>query len=87
MAKAAQCKNERRALLGTVFAIVFLLFNAAMLGWLPANWGAIGGGLSGASEVERAGAAIDATATTAIILLIWVLGAGVTGLLALLTRR
>lgn len=87
MAKAAQRKDEKRTFLGKFFLITFLLFNALMFGWLLANWGAIGEGINGAGEVERTGAVIDATVTTSIILLIWVLGAGVTGFLALITRR
>ena len=87
MAKVAQHEDGKRGLLGKLCLIVFLLFNASMLGWLLLFWGAFGDGLTGASEVERAGATIDATVTTSIILVIWLLGAGITGVLALFMRR
>ena len=84
---AAQHEDVKRGLLGKLCLIVFLLFNAAMLGWLLFFWGAFGDGLTGASEVERAGATIDAVVTTSIILVIWLLGAGITGFLALFLKR
>ena len=43
--------------------------------------------LNTSSEVERAGAAIDATATTSIVLGLWAIGAAITGLAAYLTRH
>ncbi len=79
--------HGKRGLLGKLCLIVFLLFNASMLGWLLVFWGGLGDGLTGATEAERAGVAIDATVTTSIILLIWVFGTAITGALAFLTRR
>ena len=87
MAKIVQDGDGKRGLLGRLCLIIFLLFNASMLGWLLSFWGTFGDGFTGASDVERAGATIDATVTTSVILVIWLLGAGITGLLALFTRR
>lgn len=77
----------RRSLLGKLFLAVFGLFNVAMLIWLLSYWGSVGGNLFGASDAERMGSAIDTTVTTSIILAIWALGALLTGLLAMATRK
>lgn len=87
MAKIAQDGDGKRGLLGRFCLIIFLLFNTSMLGWLLFFLGTFGDGLTGASDVERAGATIDAAVTTSIILVIWLLGAGIMGLLALFMRQ
>ena len=71
---------------GWIFLIVFLAFNALMIGWLVTYWNLIGESLSSGSEAARAGSAIGATVGTGVILFFWTAGAVITGLLALVTR-
>lgn len=84
---SAQRANRTRSFLGRLSLLVFLLFNATMLVWLLLLWGAFGEDLETGNNIEHAGTIIDATATTSMVLLVWVAGAAITGLLVFLTRR
>lgn len=76
---------RKRGFFGWVFLILFILFNLFMLAWMI-------GGMSAATntvvtgEAEQAGRAIGTALGAGIILFIWLAGAVILGLFALLTR-
>jgi hypothetical protein len=79
--------REGRGFFGWVFLIVFLAFNLLMLAWMVRYWqfvGSVDFGKPG--DPVQAGATIGAALATGVILFVWVCGAVITGLLALLTR-
>ena len=76
---------RRRGLFGWLFLVIFMAFNALMALWVIAYWRVLAEGTSG-SEWERAGHVIGGTLGTGVLLFLWVCGAVITGLLALLTR-
>jgi len=86
MAKVIRREVRQRGFFGWVFLTVFFGFNILMAWWLIAYWGEVGQSLVTGSEAQRSGAAIGSTVGTGVILLIWALGAVITGLLAILTR-
>jgi hypothetical protein len=86
MAKIIRKETRKRGFFGWIFLVVFLGFNALMIGWLITYWNLIGDALSSGSEAARAGSAIGATIGTGMILFFWMAGAVITGLLALVTR-
>lgn len=87
MAEEVLIETRKRGFFGWVFLLVFLAWNGLMVLWL--------GGYSmhsssvveqASSEAARAGATIGTGLGVMMILFVWVAGAVVTGLLALLTR-
>ncbi len=78
--------DRKRSLLGRLCLALFWLFNASMLGWLVLLWSSFRSDLEPTSEIEYGSAVIDATATTGLVVALWLLGAAITGLLAVLTR-
>lgn len=83
---AERAPEQTRSLLGRLCLALFWLFNAAMLFWFVLLWTSFRQDLKAPSEVEYGSAVIDATATTGIVLAVWMLGAAITGALAVLTR-
>jgi len=82
-----QLKKPKRGFFGKVFLWLFYLFNAFMAWWLVE--GSIGASEvmdTAVSEVEKAGAAIGTGIGVTMILMLWAIGAIITGLLALMTR-
>ena len=79
-------RKARRGLIGKLVIFLFWAFNALVALWI---WGAVKGasehsaGLSGA---EAAGAAIGTGLGITMIVFIWLIGAVILGLMALLTR-
>jgi hypothetical protein len=65
---------RKRGFFGWVFLLIFLLFNAFMIGWLITYWNAV------------SGVTVGSTIGTGIIFFFWTAGAVITGLLAILTR-
>lgn len=83
----AVLKRARRGFFGWLCLATFWGWNALMVAWLVSSIGLLAereGEL--ASEAARAGHAAGAGIALTLILVIWGLGAGVTGLMALLTR-
>ena len=82
-----QLRKPKRGVFGKLFLWLFYLYNAFMAWWL------ISGSMeaskvidTAASEAEKAGAAIGTGMGVTMILIIWVIGAVITGLLAIMTR-
>ncbi len=82
-----QLKKPKRGVFGKLFLWLFYLYNAFMAWWL------ISGAMEASkvmdtavSEAEKAGAAIGTGMGVTMILIIWVIGAVITGLLAIMTR-
>jgi hypothetical protein len=86
MARVIRREVRKRGFFGWLFLLIFFAFNALMVAWLISYWNSISGMVAPGSDAGRAGAAIGATLGTGAIFFVWVTGAVVTGLLALLTR-
>ncbi len=69
-----------------LFLLIFLGFNAMMLFWMLSYISDVGGRLNGMTGSEEVGTAAGGALVSGIILVVWVCGAVITGLLALLTR-
>lgn len=80
-----QLRKPKRGFFGKLFIWSFYLYNLLMVVWLI-------GGINSASkieavsEAEKAGAAIGTGIGITMILIVWVIGDIITGLLALMTR-
>lgn len=82
-----QLKKPRRGFFGALFKYSFILFNALMVLWLFSYFGAVGEVVStSSSEAGKAGAAIGGTLGTGMLMVFWVLGDIILGLLVLFTR-
>ena len=77
---------RKRGIFGWFFLILFLGFNLLMLAWAVAAGLGIGEMEPVSSDAEAAGRAVGSGIAFTIILVVWALGAIITGLLALLTR-
>ena len=67
--------------------VAVLLYNLLMVAWLVGGVSAVSEKTATlATDAERAGAAIGTGLGVTMILIIWVIGAVITGLFALLTR-
>jgi hypothetical protein len=86
MERVLKREVRERSFTGKFFLVVFFVFNGLMVWWLLDYWGEVAGHLNTGSSAERTGAALGTTFGTGIILVIWTLGAVITGLLAILTR-
>lgn len=87
MAKIVMTEVRKRGFFGKLWKWFFILFNLAMAIWAVSYWIAIGNMISSsASDAHRAGAAIGGTLGTGMLLMMWIIGAGILGALALATR-
>jgi hypothetical protein len=87
MATTTRIEKRQRGFFGWIFLILFWAFNAIMLLWMI-------GGIMATSDLaatttndaERAGAAIGSAIGFGMILMLWVIGAGLLGLFVMMTR-
>jgi hypothetical protein len=77
---------RRRGFFGWLFLLIFFGFNLLMFLWLWNYWELLSIGNQPTSNAGRSGAAIGAALGTGAILFVWLVGAVVTGLFAILTR-
>lgn len=77
---------RRRGFFGWLFLILFLAFNALMLLWLVAAIVQVAQMDPGPTDAHKVGGAVGAAIGYGLILFMWVCGAVITGLLAMLTR-
>jgi hypothetical protein len=84
MSSGRRTEIARRGFFGWLFLIVFWGFNLLMAGWLISYWHVLG--QMQTAPNEAAGHAIGSVIGTSIVVLFWVAGAVVFGLLAMLTR-
>ncbi|MBM2575203.1 hypothetical protein JQC91_02695 [Jannaschia sp. Os4] len=83
----ARLRKPRRGFFGSLFKWAFILFNVLMAVWIISYWSDLSemsGDLS--SEAERAGAAVGGTIGSGVLLILWVIGDIILGLLVLFTR-
>jgi hypothetical protein len=85
MARIVRREIRKRGFFGWIFLILFVLFNLGMLAWLVAYWNLLAGS-NAASDAERAGTIIGGTIGSGLLIFIWVAGAVILGLFAILTR-
>ncbi|WP_394689017.1 hypothetical protein [Hoeflea sp.] len=86
MAKVIRREVRKRGFFGWVFLLLFLGFNALMALLFFGGMSGVADMPAANSEAEMAGRAIGATMAGGMILVVWALGAVITGLLAILTR-
>lgn len=85
MATVVRREVRKRGFFGWVFLLLFLAFNAFMLTTCVAGMSSLSRMQTG-SAAEEAGRAIGATIGLSMIMFIWLAGAIILGLIALLTR-
>jgi hypothetical protein len=79
-------ETRKRGIIGKLFLLIFWLFNALMLYAMIAGLGGAGEMMTtAASDAERAGAAIGTAIGTGMLLMFWLAGAVILGLLVLFT--
>lgn len=82
-----QLRKPKRSIFGKICLWLFYLYNLLMVVWLVGGMSAVSEKTATlATDAERAGAAIGTGLGITMILIIWVIGAVITGLFALLTR-
>ncbi|MFP9138688.1 hypothetical protein ACLI1C_16030 [Devosia sp. XGJD_8] len=85
MATIIRKETRKRGFFGWIFMILFILFNVLMLAWMIGGMNAATS-TAAVGQAEEAGRAIGTAMGAGIILFIWVAGAVILGLFALLTR-
>jgi hypothetical protein len=86
MGDIVQMEVRQRGFFGWLFLLIFFGFNLLMFFWLWEYWELLRTGDQPTSDAGRAGAAIGTALGTGAILFVWLVGAVVTGLFAILTR-
>lgn len=81
-----QLRKLKRGFFGKLVKWSFIGFNVLMAIWLIAGMGAATEGMEAMSDAEKAGTAIGTGIGAAMILVIWVFGDIILGLLVLFTR-
>jgi len=83
----ARLRKPKRSLFGKIVKYLFIGFNILMLIWLIVGVGGAAETIDQAgSEAEQAGAAIGTGLGAMMIILLWVAGDVILGLLTILTR-
>jgi hypothetical protein len=85
LAKIIRRETRKRGFFGWVFLLLFWAFNALMLWWLVAGLGAVSQ-TPVHSTAEESGRAIGGFIGGTMVMFVWVAGAVILGLFALLTR-
>jgi hypothetical protein len=86
MGEIVQMEVRQRGFFGWLFLLIFFGFNLLMFFWLWKYWELLSTGDQPTSDAGRAGAVIGTALGTGAILFVWLVGAVVTGLFAILTR-
>lgn len=80
-------RKAKRGFFGKIFKGLFILFNILMVIWLFAGLVNVGEVIDGAAtESEQGWAAVGGTIGVGLLLVFWVLGDIILGLLTILTR-
>lgn len=86
MATITRTETRKRGIVGKFFLIIFWLFNAFMLYAMIVGLGGAGEVMNTATtDAERAGAAIGTAIGSSMLLMFWLSGAVILGLLVLFT--
>lgn len=82
-----QLRKPRRSVMGKIFLWIFYLFNAFMAWALVSGINAVSKDMgTPMSDAEMVGATIGTGLGIGMMLMLWAMGAVITGLLALMTR-
>jgi hypothetical protein len=84
--KRRMVEVRKRGIFGWIFLIIFWVANGLMALWLFATLASWGEMASPTSEAEKVGAGLGMVVGLGVIFSIWLCVAGVTGLLAFMTR-
>ncbi len=85
MAIVTKVEKRQRSFAGQLFHLLFIGFNLLMLVWLVSGFINISG-MPADTGAERAGRAIGAAIGFGFILMIWIIGATLLGIFAVVTR-
>ena len=86
MATTVRTERKKRGLIGKLFLLVFWIYNALMAFVISQAFVATGEQMSAATtKAQQAGTAVGAALGTGMILMIWLLGATILGLLVMMT--
>jgi hypothetical protein len=86
MATVTRTETKKRGILGRIFLLLFWIFNGLMFYAMIVGLGGAGEVINATTtEAERAGAAIGTAIGTGMLLMLWLAGAVILGLLVLLT--
>lgn len=87
MATVTRIEKRKRGFFGWIFLILFWAFNVIMLLWMILGINASADlAATTTSEAEAAGAAIGSAIGFGLVLMLWVIGAGLLGLFVMMTR-
>jgi hypothetical protein len=87
MARVVRREIRKRGFFGTIFKILFILFNLLMLAWIVLYWTQVSTVFDNiGSGAGRTGAQIGVTFASGFILFVWAAGDVILGLLTLLSR-
>jgi hypothetical protein len=82
----AQKEVRQTGIAGQIFRVLFFGYNIICALWLISYWSTIGRMMETFSAPERTGATIGGTIGTLALFIFWACGAGILGLLVLVTR-
>jgi hypothetical protein len=85
MAIVTKVEKRQRSFIGQLFYLLFIGFNLLMLAWLVSGFINVSG-IPVDTAAQRAGRAIGAAIGFGMILTIWIIGAILLGILAMVTR-
>ncbi len=86
MSLPAHREIRQTSFVGKLFRLVFWAFNALMLYLLIRYWSQVGQHFRSLAEHGQAGATIGTAIGSMMVLIVWLLGAGILGALVLATR-
>jgi len=87
VAKIVRREIRKRGFFGTIFKVLFVLFNLLMLGWIVLYWMTVSDQFAQIdSHAGKVGAQIGTTFASGFIIFVWAAGDVILGLLTLLSR-
>ncbi|BCG79906.1 hypothetical protein MesoLj113b_34480 [Mesorhizobium sp. 113-3-3] len=82
----ARLRKARRGIFGKIVISFFWLFNLLMIFWIYAGFSATSEKMGAMTDAEKVGTSIGAGIGITILIVVWLIGAVILGIMALLTR-